>query len=277
MSGLLTQLAECGYTLQHEGNLNFRIKGYGGLIVKDHYWCQHSTGLSGNSDTLWTVLGKHLPRTISRPSNPWPSSQKRSELGRDLLECSLNVIEYLCVKRKLEYSLVRSLISSGQLKQDQYDRACFIGRDESGQIRCITRRATHPTQRIEKCEAAGSDKAYTFLMRSHHQRVAVIITESPIDACSVAVMENRKHQAGYELTHKIATCGSPQPSLLARIRELEPRRVWLYYDNDEAGREMDKVTREMIGSEFAVNSIPYAFGKDPNDVLRGIRRPEDNL
>jgi len=96
----------------------------------------------------------------------------------------------------------------------------------------------------------------------------VIITESPIDALSVAVMEQLKFKEGYFRSHKIATCGHPKTELKWRIRKLFPRRLWLYYDNDAAGRRINDFTHHLMRGEFACQSIPYTFGKDPNDVLR---------
>ena len=38
-----------GYQLIDEGSGNFRVKGFQGLIVKEHYWYRHSTKEYGNA------------------------------------------------------------------------------------------------------------------------------------------------------------------------------------------------------------------------------------
>lgn len=269
---LSDDLELAGYRTRHEGNGNYRVIGYGGLIVKDNFWFQHSTHKGGSIHSISDVLGKDI--NIKAAPSPRSSPLKRDE---ELLDPSDYVIDYLKNERSIDIDLISSLISRSQIKQDRHRRACFLGYDQNGKLRCVTKRATDPTHRIVKMEAPGSDKNYSFSIASKHQNSDLVITESPIDALSVAVMEHRYHQKGYFETHKISTCGAPLPGLKYRIRRINPRRIWLFYDNDDAGRQMDQITRRIISNDFPCYTIPYEQGKDPNEMMIFRKSRDHNL
>jgi hypothetical protein len=264
---LIETLQHHGEVIVHEGGGNYRIKGHGGLIVKGDMWFQHSTGKGGHGSTLWDMIDPEGRRSYM-PSLQFDATKISPLDSKKLLDPTKYVISYLVRERHLPRRLLSYLINEKLLQCDIHNRACFLGYNDSHQLRCVTRRATDPFHRIIKSESPGSDKRYSFSWITKRLQSDLIITESPIDALSVAVMEHHKYRMGYQRTHKIATCGHPKPNLKGRVEKLQPRKVWLYYDNDDAGRAMDLYTKNLLGDQWPCASVPYSYGKDPNDVLK---------
>jgi len=59
----------------------------------------------------------------------------------------------------------------------------------------------------------GPNKNHSFPLLANQPCADMIITKSPIDTLSVAVMEQLKFKEGYFRSHKIATCGHPKSEL----------------------------------------------------------------
>jgi hypothetical protein len=254
---LVEELKLQGYLLLPEGNGNYRVKGHQGLIVKDNFWYQHSTGEGGSRFSLLKKLGNnYLDKKII--------IQKKMPLDNIFSSQTSQMKEYLQNKRKIDPDLIRILIHRGFLQQDRNNNICFLGFDGNKLLKCISKRSIHDNF---KSELKGSDKNYSFSIDSNYCESDLIISEGPIDLLSIACLENIKHKKGYFETHKIASCGMPSESLKSRVLQYNSKKVWLAFDNDYAGKRMTIKTQKILENIIDVRIIKYSFGKDPNEYL----------
>lgn len=268
---LVEELMARGHRLRHEGSGNYRVMGHSGLIVKENYWFSHSAGKGGDATTLF----EQIEPGYDGPDRPQPCYQSFENDDCDLewkkgyQPLNTDAENYL-LKRSIDLSLIRHQHMSSQrlLRYDGKGYLCFMGYDELGRVKCVSKRAIDSTLNVQRYEAKGSDKKYSFHMTSETPSNIVILVEGPIDALSVACLENLKHRKGYFQTHKIATCGAPASNIRQRILKLKCERIVLAFDRDEPGRAMT----EMVAWELRHQNIkvvaPPKIGKDPNDWLR---------
>jgi DNA primase len=261
-------LRQQGYILEREGGGNYRVQGFQGLIVKDNYWYQHSTQQGGHASALLSKLANNQQKIALDFQNKihtireYPFRYSRNTDGFEP-----PILNYLVRERKIDKELVEMLIQKKLISWD-HRNICFLGYDENGNIQCVTRRSTLQSSVVPKSEAKGSDKKFSFTMPAAHDAASVIITEGPIDALSVACMENRKHQKGYFETTKIALCGNIGYDLQDRLSKLKPRQIWLALDYDATGRNMTRNIYNDIHSIAPTRIVSFPYGKDPNDWLR---------
>ena len=272
---LVDTLLESGHSLQHEGGGNYRLRGHGGLIVKDQGWYSHSLAKGGGAPSLFQLLEeKYQPcetRTPQGTEHQRPSlrqSVHTSDLTDQLFTLGRMGYQYL-QSRDIDFALLHLLAGRGWIMQSPKGYVAFMGHDEHEQVRCVSMRSIHEWYHIRRYERSGSNKRYTFAFPLPRTGQELILCEGPIDALSIACMEHRKRGQGYERTCKIATCGAPTAHILSRIRKIQPRRLFLAFDNDSAGRTMTAdFCKAMEQASIPVYPVRPRIGKDPNDWWR---------
>lgn len=261
---LVDILCSHGHKLQGEGSCNHRLLGHGGLIVKDNYWYSHSLGKGGSANSLL----QHLGHSKINEEQSVVTASKKEVLNKTLKALSYRGRNYLR-NRRIDQELIDLMSKQGLVAEDEKGYLAFVGCDLQGEIRCISKRALTPLHRIQKWEATGSDKRWSFSFPIHSTGGTLILCEGPIDALSIACLENRKHQQGYHQSCKVSTCGAPVQHMLKRILAIAPNKIYLAFDTDSTGISMGKKAREMLLSlNIPVLDVIPGKGKDPNDWLR---------
>lgn len=273
---LIDELNARGYSLRHEGGGNYRVKGHSGLIIKSHCWYHHSKGIGGRPIELIAELENNLPtisyytkkktldfakKTLTLKGGPRPAFDKHTRK----VEC------YLIRQRHLDAIFIHQLIHQKIIFQDIYENACFAGYDENNNLKCLSIRATSSQRRQQKMDLAGSDKRYSFMLKANKENANLIITESPIDALSIACLENLKNNQGYFQSHKLALCGVNIKHLLERVEKIAPRKIWIACDCDHTGKELSQKIYSLLHHNVPTQIIQINQGKDPNDLLK-LRR-----
>lgn len=277
---LIDELQARGYSLRHEGGGNYRVIGHSGLIVKSDCWYNHSEGIGGSSKEILSQLKSSSP-TISHYTTKKPLAFSKNIVNlegglRPAFDKSTRNIEcYLIRDRCIDAILVHQLIQKKLIFQDIYKNACFAGYNEYDQLKCLSIRATLHHRQPQKIELRGSDKRFTFSLRSSHHNVDLIISESPIDILSIACLEHNKHHKGYFQTHKIALCGTNTKHISKRIEKFKPKKIWIVCDNDNTGKRLSKKLYSQLCHKYDLKIIQVKHGKDPNDELK-FRKQNSN-
>jgi hypothetical protein len=274
---LVDTLLERGHSLRHEGGGNYRLRGHGGLIVKDQGWYSHSIAKGGGAPSLFQLLEekvqpcetKTIQCSVSQPQcHRIIQPVKNPGLTDQLFTLGLLGYRYL-LSRDIDLPLLNLLAGRGWIMQSPKGYVAFMGHDEHEQVRCVSMRSIHEWYHIRRYERSGSNKCYTFAFPLPKTGQELILCEGPIDALSIACMEHRKREQGYERTCKIATCGAPTAHILSRIRKIQPRRLFLAFDNDIVGRAITgDFCKAMEQANIPVYPIRPRIGKDPNDWWR---------
>ncbi len=269
---LINQLLERGYKLQSEGRQNYRIVGHAGLIIKGNYWYSHSLGKGGNATTLLEMLKKisDLRGSVKYPSIPGTHhyiTQNHCTVADPIYKLSTQARNYLSC-RGIKSQLLDQLQQKKLLGENNRGYLSFIGYDDKGQVRCISHRAYSKFMRVKSFESKGSDKRFCFSIPAIQESSKCIIVEGPIDALSIACMENLKYNKGYFNSHILTSCGSNTSHLTTRLRQLRPTAIYLALDTDEVGQSItERLLRQFRNGSTPISVIIGVGGKDPNDWL----------
>jgi 5S rRNA maturation endonuclease (ribonuclease M5) len=271
---LIEELRRRGHHLKQEGSGNYRVVGHGGLIVKDNAWYSHSQGIGGNATTLLDQIGNAYDSKGKIVSGTLTTRRlnSRAPLESELYPLGWRAREYLML-RHIHGELIDELNENGTLREDRKGYICFVGYDASNKVRCVTCRAMEPHYWVQKYEKSGSRKQYTFSIPAQKTSDIVILCEGPIDALSIACLEDLKHFSGYFNTTKIATCGAPPAQIVTRVKRLHPKKLILAFDNDIVGDRMAKSVALMFKySQIELLKAKPGKGHDPNVWLQNYMK-----
>ena len=175
-----------------------------------------------------------------------------------------NIIEY-CIEHRLLY------------ESKEYHNAVFVGYDEGGVARYAALRGTVG---CFKGEASGSDKHYSFSIRTQPSPTAVPVFESAIDLLSYATLELRAKR-DWQRDALLSLAGVFKqkrervvPVALSQFLSDHPtvRMLCLHLDNDEIGRSAAKGIMEgLADASYQIINSPPKYGKDVNDQLQWER------
>jgi hypothetical protein len=269
---LVEYLRARGYELKREGQ-NFRVPGHGGLIVRANHWRQFSTGEGGNAlDFLVKVMGRDFKTAIQELTGvpvavPGEMAGLRKKLKPLVMPPAARnqrrVIAYLTKTRGLPVDIVVSLIRAGLLLQDDRGNCVFPCLDETGEARGAILEGTLSNVRW-KGRAPGSDISYPWWWppAAGGKSDLVTVTESPIDAMSLAVL-----RPGCRACHIIALGGLHLDAVEGFISRLNIRRVVLALDNDSEGQKAAKRLSEGLLKTGVHCWILKPEKKDWNSIL----------
>ncbi|MEL7315473.1 MAG: strawberry notch C-terminal domain-containing protein, partial [Cyanobacteria bacterium J06559_3] len=187
------------------------------------------------------------------------------------------VQQYLVETRKLSLPLVERLHEKGLIYADDFQNVVFVrhamadGQWRRGDVTGASLRGTWSQQYPFRGMASGTvrDKGWFWLGTGSGQIAQVILTESPIDAMSLAMLDRQnRDRNGVTIYLSVDGAGSvPQEALKAVMRQ--DGRVRLAFDADKAGELMAwRVAQQLPG----VDRLVPDRGKDWNEALVGTEK-----
>lgn len=183
------------------------------------------------------------------------------------------VIEY-CIKNKLLY------------QEEKTNNVVFLGYDSNNNIAYAFCRATNE-QRFMR-EATGSNKRYSFKIKSEQKSNVVHLFESSIDLLSYATFlhltdrnwreENLLSLGGiYSSKYDVEKTKVPISLMEFLEKNQNINEVHLHLDNDLAGRNASAFFQQVLSKKYKVINHTIPIGKDMNEYLclkRGIKKIE---
>ena len=283
-------LMQNGFDLKRVGR-EYVWKDHDSMHIKDNapgergVWHRFSTDEGGDNiaflrqymnmsfvEAVEALNGEHYDRTYTPPQHTHTERQQKAqaqELVFSEADNAKRVFAYLCKTRGLDYELVKSLIQSGAVAQEQKTgNVLFKFTDEHGKTVGAEKVGTS-TEHKFKGVATGSAGGYGFEVRrgngSH-----LLFFESSIDMLSYLQM----HQSELD-DHRLVSMMGVKPQTVIDTMErygISPDKVYLCSDNDRAGNEFaERLMTEYPDMKRIVTPDTY---KDWNDMLRGIPKKE---
>jgi hypothetical protein len=257
------------------------------LKISNGKWNWFSQGIGGKTALDFLIHVRKVPfvdavRTLlnddgvsfSQPVRPLPKpiTPQKSERKAFVLPKANNAgykaIAYL-QKRGIDNDIILRCRTEGLFYESTPNHNCvFVGKDTSGQARFATLRGTSGA--LFRRDVDGSDKRYGFnLPSSDRNSEAVIVTESAVDALSVASL--RKLENADWLDSHYLSLGGANTVALTQFLSDRPQitAIRLCLDNDSTGvSAMEKIQAEYSGIyDVTVHVPPVDCGKDCNDLL----------
>lgn len=286
------------YRMTREGN-EYRVEGYGGLLVNNNYWSVQSektlvgekmvtqggntldflTKFEGKSfsEAMGVLIGKDLQRqSVERPREYTPKSDKSNFMLPEKFENSRRAIAYLTKTRFIHPEVVINEVKNGNIYEDKdHHNAIFVGRSPDGEPRWANKRSTL-TDSSFKGDAHASDPRYPFVLRNDQNRNDgyLIATESPIEAMSYATI--MKIQGAQTIKNDIMGIGGAHGVGILQYLKDHPQTkgVILALNNDRQGRESTELIENELKAHgylgrkgFEFRSITPRDAEDWNEYL----------
>lgn len=259
--------------LTDEGDDNYRVSGYGGLIIKNNGFIWYANNDKGNAiDFCLRVLNmsyrEALKELLNMPQAKDAPRLRRVEAGlkkKVELPKKANtgaIFSYLSKQRGIKMKIVRKMISLGLLYQDERKNCVFPCLDVYNGVRGAIIRGTF-SDNSYKGKAVNSDAAYGWVIAPNGYSETVIVVEAPIDAMSFLDMYDTADR------HYVLALGGLNENTLDRFlsEHTNINKIVLALDNDQAGREATQRIRDRYKTELTVNVFLPKVAKDWNEEL----------
>ena len=297
---IIDVIRQFGYEVEQFSNHEYKVKGYGGLVVNaqknNFYWFSQNKGGGilqfldyvhglNHIEALNILLGD--PRTGERKkvvqSKLKPEIQSKEP--RQVTEKKMfslppkipgkyrNLYAYLLQTRKIHKDVVSYYVHQRDIYENNKHSIVFVGKDETNKARSASWRSTSSNQNfnIRGC-VEGSDKSYPFAKKGLSNTVYVF--ESPIDLMSFQsfklLKDGKKFTVENLQSHYISLDGLMSKGLDSYLkREKDICNIVFCLDNDQPGREArDNYNKHYKNLGYNVFSVNLPEGvKDWNELL----------
>lgn len=260
-----------------------KVEGYGGLYIDPtkNRWNCFSQSRGGGPIQLvmflenktWVEAVKKLLGVNSSTDlyTQRTSFKEKEDKGNIILPERNNtykhMIAYLIQTRRIDKSIVYSMISQQKLYEDKYRNCVFVGYDEKNNPRYASIRGTNPNV-VFRGEAENSDKAYSFNISGNTNKLYVF--ESPIEAMSYLTLQ-KQFIHGREFNHHILSLGGVTDVALMQYLQANPNieEINICLNNDKAGIIASDQIKEKYKDDYKVK-IEYPINKDFNEDLKKL-------
>ena len=271
------------------GGREYRTVTHDSLKISNGKWNWHSRGIGGRTalDYLMKVRGMDFVSAVEtlcgeRGAAVWTPSEasRREKPEKPFLlpqenRCGTAAVSYL-MGRGIDADVISRCIREGILYESrQYHNCVFVGKDGEGKARYACLRGIYGSF---KKDVDGSDKRYSFSLSSAYKdSPCVAVTESPIDALSVASLLKMQGE-DWTKNHYLSLGGTAPRALLTFLHDHPAVGcISLCLDNDKAGilgmekireavREDEELSRRI--QVIVDNPPPLVCGKDYNELLK---------
>jgi len=259
-------------------------------------WHWNSRGINGASAIDWceriynhrfhealrAIVGSgevaksnYIPNSKHSPPSPNERAFALPEAASDYRR----VFAYLIKTRGIDASVINQLVAQKKLYQDIRGNCVFVGFNSDGEAKYAGRRGTLSEMQF-RGEVAGSDKRYSFSMKSQSELPQnlekLYIFEAPIEAMSHASIVN--HHVGndkaFTLHNRLSLGGKIDRALVQYLQD-NPNIKQLIFclNNDEAGRTATTEMLEKFEAQgYTVRSQPPKLGDYNEDLLAEVKR-----
>lgn len=267
----------------------YTTKSHDSLKISNGLWYWFTKGVGGKSAIDYLIKVKNLSfinavQTVMgniKAQSPISYKQQEKDYEKKLkvpLKATNNdrAINYL-LSRGIDKEIIRYCIENKLLYQEEKtNNVVFIGYNENKEPSYAFCRATNE-QRFMR-EATGSNKRYSFKIKSNTKNNVVHLFESSIDLLSYATLlslENRNWRKenllslGGIYTSKYDLEKTKIPVSLTEFLEKNPdvNEIHLHLDNDIAGRNASSFFQQVLSKKYKVFNHTVPLGKDLNEYL----------
>ena len=285
---LLTYLREYepGELVKFSSN-TYTTRTHDSLKISNGKWMWWSRGIGGKSalDYLIKVRGMDFVEAVQtimgNGSVSFPTCENiKSYENQPLLLPEKSpttdvVFDYL-FGRGIDYEIINYCLEQKLIIESlPYHNAVFIGYDENKEPKYAAYRATNQSRIMGDC--TGSKKQYSFRLTAENTG-EVHLFECAIDLLSFATLE-RMAGRNWRKDDLVSLAGvylpkekiedSTTPAALVKFLDRKPqiKKIFLHFDNDNAGRKASFALKTILPSKYEVIDSPPPHGKDYNDFL----------
>ncbi len=267
----------------HIGRDNYCTKEHDSLKISNNKWHWFSRNIGGKTALQYLINVKGMGfvdsvmHLCNSPVNIYESlliTEKEFALPEAYINNN-RVISYL-KSRGINGNLILHCIKENLIFESKdYHNAVFIGYDSENIPRYAAVRSTFKAGKAFKSEIAGSDKRYSFCIKPLMENNTVIVTESAIDALSVATLRNNLDCYYLSIAGvyapKIEREYTKLPRALVTLLGDNPqiKNIVLCLDNDEAGRQASKFIRQKLFEQgYFIEDRSPKMAKDWNECIQ---------
>lgn len=294
-----------GYDLVRHGSSGaYHLREHDSMIfTANGGWFWNSRGMSGGAiDFMMVYEGKTFRDAVMELAESqgrgYQTSAPHREPGvpkqweREKPEFSLPQVSenfkwlfyYLCNSRGLDKGVVKHLVDNELVYQSKINtvsgktkhNACFVYYDKDGKPCGGFQRGMESYGKPFKKDLPGSDKSYGWLIKGA-QPSRLFVFEGAIDAASYVSLQKMNGSDPFRDADYLAL-GGLQPAPLLKYLEQHPdiKHITLMLDSDEPGRRATESFRsQLTGRDLKVDTMEPPFGKDWNETLLHLIRPEE--
>ena len=153
----------------------------------------------------------------------------------------------------------------------KYNNAVFVGYDSDGNPRHAHLRGTVSSNAF-KGNVSGSKPEYSFHWNGTSDKL--FLFEAPIDMLSFISM----HKENWKSHTYVASCSVSDRVLFQCLKDNQSiKKVYLCFDNDEAGRTANKRIAEKLNKINIQNEILISKHKDWNEDLTLLEKDQGDI
>lgn len=282
--------------LVYEARGTYHTQTHDSLKISNGMWYWFSRGIGGINaleyliqveEYSFTDAVEHLikQKGIEKRYIPKRELTEKEKIDKLVLppksKYNDRVISYL-TNRGISKSIIDECINKGYIYQTYpHSNVAFVGYDENDNPRYAGVRGTNASRFM--CDAYGSDKAFSFKLKSITPNNTVHIFESAIDLLSYATIKEMNNEKWYE-ENLLSLAGvyqtskdimnSKVPKTITNFLKNNTNidTIIVHFDNDNAGRLATKALQFSLSTSYKIIDDPAPSGKDFNDYLCEIKK-----
>lgn len=201
---------------------------------------------------------------IEKEHKPFKLPQKNDRMSR--------LFSYLLLTRGIDKDVLYEFVRRKMIYESaDYHNAVFVGYDTSGTPRHAHKRGT-ATSNPYKGNVAGSQPEFSFHWHGKSDRLYLF--EAPIDMLSFISM----HKDNWQQHSYGASCSVSDRVLFQCLKDNPNiKKVYLCFDNDQAGQLANKRIAEKLNKMNIQNEILIPIHKDWNEDLTLSEKGDEQL
>ena len=277
--------------LVYESRNTYHTRTHDSLIINNGMWYWFSRNIGGKNaleyliqveEYKFTDAVSHLlnQKGLEKKYVPKQILTEKEKIDRlDLPKKAANnykVMSYL-QSRGISKNIIDECINKGYIYQEYpKNNVVFVGFDEENNPRYAGVRGTNSSRYMH--DAYGSDKAYSFKLKSVVKNNSVHLFESAIDLLSYATFKELKDEKwDEENLLSLAGIYSPGKDILnSKVPKTVSTflknnsnvdTIYIHFDNDTAGRIATQALINSFSDSYKIINDPPKSGKDFNDYL----------
>lgn len=277
--------------LVYESRNTYHTRTHDSLKINNGMWYWFSRNIGGKNaleyliqveEYKFTDAVSHLlnQKGLEKRYIPKQILTEKEKIDRlDLPKKASNnykIMSYL-QSRGISKNIIDECINKGYIYQEYpKNNVVFVGFDEENNPRYAGVRGTNSSRYMH--DAYGSDKAYSFKLKSVVKNNSVHLFESAIDLLSYATFKELKNEKwDEENLLSLAGIYSPGKDILnSKVPKTVSTflknnsnvdTIYIHFDNDTAGRIATQALINSFSDSYKIINDPPKSGKDFNDYL----------